>query len=79
MALAGYLYFQICKNLDEWQTYPGQSLPVVVKNYKENRFKSFIIYVWQYFGIFPFLEFLQLNAECALGVQRHIDASLAKE
>ena len=58
MTLVRYLYFQIYKNLDEGKTYSGKSLPVVVKNYKETRPESVIIYVGQYFGIFPFLEFL---------------------
>ena len=78
MTLVGYLYFQIYKNLDEGKTYAGKSLPVVVKNYKETRPKSVIIYVGQYFGIFPFLEFLQLYAECTLEVRRLLDPILAK-
>ena len=78
MTLVGYLYFQIYKNLDEGKTYSGKSLPVVVKNYKETRPKSVIIYVGQYFGIFPFLEFLQLYAECTLEVRRLLDPILAK-
>ena len=47
MTLVGYLYFQIYKNLDEGKTYSGKSLPAVVKNYKERRPKSVIIYVGQ--------------------------------
>ena len=78
MTLVGYLYFQIYKNLDEGKKYSGKSLPVVVKNYKETRPKSVIIYVGQYFGIFPFLEFLQLYAECTLEVRRLLDPILAK-
>lgn len=78
MTLIGYLYFQIYKNLDEGKGYVGKSLPVVVKNYKETRPKTVIIYVGQYFGIFPFLEFLQLYAECTLEVRRLLDPVLAK-
>ena len=78
MTLVGYLYFQVYKNLDEGKAYAGKSLPVVVKNYKETRPKSVIIYVGQYFGIFPFLEFLQLYAECTLEVRRLLDPILAK-
>ncbi len=78
MTLVGYLYFQIYKNLDEGKKYAGKSLPVVVKNYKETKPKSVIIYVGQYFGIFPFLEFLQLYAECTLEVRRLLDPILAK-
>ena len=76
MTLVGYLYFQIYKNLDEGKKYAGKSLPVVVKNYKETRPKTVIIYVGQYFGIFPFLEFLQLYAECTLEVRRLLDPIL---
>ena len=78
MTLVGYLYFQIYKNLDEGKACAGKSLPVVVKNYKETRPKSVIIYVGQHFGIFPFLEFLQLYAECTLEVRRLLDPILAK-
>lgn len=68
MTLVGYLYFQIYKNMEEGKAYVGKSLPVVVKNCKETRTKAVIIYVGQYFGIFPFLEFLQIYAECTLEV-----------
>ena len=78
MTMVGYLYFQVYKNLDEGKKYSGKSLPVVVKNYKETRPKSVIIYVGQYFGIFPFLEFLQLYTECTLEVRRLLDPILAK-
>lgn len=78
MTLIGYLYFQIYKNLEEGNKYIGKSLPVVVKNYKETRPKTVIIYAGQYFGIFPFLEFLQLYAECTLEVRQLLDPILAK-
>lgn len=78
MTLLGCLYFQVYKNLEEGKAYAGKFLPVVVKNYKETRPKTVIIYVGQYFGIFPFLEFLQIYAECALEVRRLLDPILAK-
>ncbi len=78
MALTGYLYFQLYKNLEEGRTCIGKSLPVVAKNYKERRPKSVVIYVGQYFGIFPFLEFLQLYAECTVEVRRLLDRILVK-
>ncbi len=61
MTLIGYLYFQIYKNLEEGQAYVGKSLPVVLKNYKEEKPKSVVIYVGQYYGIFPFLDFLRIS------------------
>lgn len=78
MTLIGYLYFQIYKNLDEGHAYAGKSLPVVVKNYKETRPKAVVVYAGQYFGIFSFLEFLQLYAECTLEVRRLLDPIMAK-
>ena len=78
MTLTGYLYFQLYKNMEEGRAFIGKSLPVVIKNYKETRPKSVVIYSGQYFGIFPFLEFLQLYAECTLEVRQHLDPILAK-
>ncbi len=78
MALTGYLFFQIYKNLEEGQAYTGKSLPAVAKNYKETKPKEIVIYVGQYFGIFPFLEFLKIYAECTLEVRQLLDPVLAK-
>ena len=78
MTLLGYLYFQIYKNMEEGRAYTGKSLPVVAKNYTETRPKTVVIYAGQFFGIFPFLEFVQLYAECTLEVRQLLDPILAK-
>lgn len=78
MTLIGYLYFQIYKNLEEGNSYVGKSLPVILKNYKETRSKAVVVYVGQFFGIFPFLEFLKLYAECTVEVRQLLDPILAK-
>lgn len=78
MTLLGYLYFQVYKNLDEGQKYIGKSLPIVLKNYKEVKVKSVVIYAGQSFGIFPFLEFIQLYAGCPPEVRQLLDPILAK-
>ena len=78
MTLIGYLYFQLYKNMEEGRAFIGKSLPVVMKNYKVTRPKQVVIYSGQYFGIFPFLEFLQLYAECTLEVRQLLDPILAK-
>ena len=78
MTLTGYLFFQIYKNLEEGQVYTGKSLPVVAKNYKETKPKEVVVYMGQYFGIFPFLEFLKIYAECTLEVRQLLDPVLAK-
>ena len=77
MTLTGCLYFQVYKKLDAGKNHVGKSLPIVVKNYKETRTKAVMIYVGQYFDIFPFLEFLQFYAECTLEV-RQIEVSRGK-
>ena len=78
MTLTSYLFFQIYKNIEEGQAYTGKSLPVVAKNYKETKPKEVVVYVGQYFGIFPFLEFLKIYAECTLEVRQLLDPVLAK-
>lgn len=65
ITLIGYMYFQLFKNMEEGIKFSGKSLPLVLKNYKEGRQKSVIIYFRQYFGIFPFIEFIQLYADCS--------------
>ena len=78
MTLIGYLFFQVYKNLEEGQAYAGRSLPVAAKNYKETKPKEIVVYVGQYFGIFPLLEFIKIYAECTLEVRQLLDPVLAK-
>lgn len=77
MTLIGYMYFQLYKNMEEGSKFSGKSLPVVIKNYKEEKQKSVIIYSGQYFGIFPFIEFIQLYASCPSEVRKLLDPILA--
>ena len=78
MTLIGYLYFQIFKNLEEGAVYRKKSLPVVLKNHKEEKAKAIIVYSGQYFGIFSFLEFLQIYAECKKEIRHYLDSVLIK-
>jgi hypothetical protein len=77
MTLIGYMYFQIFKNTQEGSKFSGKSLPVVIKNYKEDKQKSVIIYSGKFFGIFSFIEFIQLYASCSLEVRKLLDPTLA--
>lgn len=77
MTLIGYMYFQLFKNLEEGSKYSGKSLPVLIKNYKEDKQKSVIIYSGQYFGVFSFIEFIQLYAGCSAEVRKLLDPTLA--
>ena len=76
MTLIGYMYFQLFKNLEEGSKYSGKSLPVVIKNYKEDKQKSVIIYSGQYFGVFSFIEFIQFYAACSEEVRKLLDPTL---
>jgi hypothetical protein len=58
--------------------YIGKFLPIVVKNYTRTGPKSVVIYVGQFFGIFTFLGFLQLYAECTLEIRQLLEPILAK-
>lgn len=77
MTLIGYMYFQVFKNMKEGSKYSGKSLLMVIKNYKEDKQKSVIIYSGQYFGVFSFIEFIQLYAGCSEKVRKLLDPTLA--
>ena len=77
MVLIGYMYFQLYKNLDEGRKFSKKSLPVILKNYKEQKPKSVVIYAGQYFGVFSFLEFIQLYADCDEKVRKLLEPTLA--
>ena len=78
MTLVGCLYFQIYKNMEEGSKYIGKFLPVAAKNYRSDKPKDVIIYSRQYFGIFTFLEFIQLYAGCPPEVRSLLEPILAK-
>ncbi|MEJ8555174.1 transposase [Tepidibacter sp. Z1-5] len=62
--LIGYSYFQIYINTEEGMKYQKKSLPIIIKNYSNKKEKNVVIYKGQYFGIFKFIEFLDLYATC---------------
>lgn len=78
MVLIGYLFFQIYKEMEVGRKYAGKCLPVAIKNYIADGPKSVIIYSGQYFGIFGFLEFIQLYASCSTKVKERLNPILAK-
>jgi len=64
MTLIGYLYFQLFKNMEEGAKYSGKSLPIIMKNFRKKGSKKIIIYVGEYFGIFKFIDFLDIYSSC---------------
>ncbi len=78
MLLIGYLFFQLYRGMEEGKKYAGKSLPVAIKKYVEQGAKSVIIYSGQYFGVFGFLEFVQLYAACSSEVKNRLNPILAK-
>jgi hypothetical protein len=80
--LLGYLMFQIYAGTEEGKRYAKRSLPVILKNWqnekrKDPRPKSVIIYADDNFGIFPFLEFLHLYASLGPSIRASLDPILA--
>lgn len=78
MTLIGYLYFQVYKNLEEGRGCAGKSLPVLVKKDTPVKSTSIIIYAGQYYGIFSFLELVQVYTGCTPEVQQFLNPILAK-
>ncbi len=78
MVLIGYLFFQLYKGMEEGMKYAGKTLPVAIKKYVETGPKSVIVYSGNSFGIFGFLEFIQLYASCGAEVKQRLDPILGK-
>ncbi len=64
MTLIGYSYFQLYINAEKGKKYQNKSLPVIIKNYSCEKEKNIIIYKGRSFGIFIFIEFLDLYTTC---------------
>lgn len=66
MLLIGYLYYQLYKNTEEGSKYANMSLPIILKKYvPKKKSKKVIIYAGEYFGIFGFLEIMDIYAACS--------------
>lgn len=78
MVLMGYLFFQLYRCMECGQHLAGKSLPVALKKYTQEGPKSVIVYAGQYFGIFSFLEFIQLYASVGVDIQALLNPILGK-
>lgn len=77
MLLIGYLYYQLYKNTEEGSKYANKALPVILKKYVPvKKAKKVIIYADKYFGIFGFLEFLDIYASCNEKVRKELEKVL---
>jgi hypothetical protein len=65
MTLIGYAYFQLYKNTEEGNKYVGKSLPIVLKKYNVKKPKMVVVYSGIYFGIFGFLDFIDMYSACS--------------
>jgi hypothetical protein len=80
--LLGYLMFQLYAGSEEGKRRAGQSLPVIVKIRERKRGSpappcSVIVYSGGSFGVFAFLEFLQLYAALPAGIRLQFDGILS--
>jgi hypothetical protein len=80
--LLGYLMFQLYVGTEEGERWAGQSLPVIVKTWERKRGSpappgSVIVYSGGSFGIFAFLEFIQLYATLSADIRLQLDAILS--
>ena len=77
MVLVGYLYYQLFRLLPEGKPYVGKCLPVALKKYVPEGPRSVICYAGSHFGIFEFLEFLDIYAELDAAVKARLRPVLA--
>jgi hypothetical protein len=71
--LLGYLLFQLYVMTEEGSRWAGQSLPVIVKKYPPQGPKTVILYIGHFFGVFAFLELIQLYAALPPDVRSALD------
>jgi hypothetical protein len=75
--LLGYLFFQIYKNIDEGKKFSKKSLPVILRNFVIKKSKQIIVYARHYFGIFSFVDFLEIYAECKTAIRKLLQPILS--
>ncbi len=76
--LLGYLMFQLYVGTEEGAEWSGKSLPVIMKKYvPPDSPKAVIVYMGQFFAVFPFLEFIQLYASLDTSVRASLDPVLS--
>lgn len=78
MVLIGYLYFQLFQLFPEGKPYVGKCLPVALKKYVPDGQRSVICYWGLFFGIFDFLEFLDIYASLDAIVKTRLRSVLSK-
>jgi hypothetical protein len=78
MVLIGYLFFQLYRLLPDGKPYIGKSLPVALKKYVPEGQRSVICYWGMYFGVFEFLEFLDIYASMDECIKTRLRPVLAK-
>jgi len=78
MVVIGYLFFQLFRLLPEGKPYIGKSLPVALKKYVPDGQRSVICYWGLSFGIFEFLEFMDIYALLDISIRTRLRPVLAK-
>jgi hypothetical protein len=78
MVLVGYLYFQLFRLLPEGKDYIGKSLPVALKKYVPDGQRNVVCYWGSSFGVFEFLEFLDIYASLDTEVKTRLRPILAR-
>jgi hypothetical protein len=78
MVLIGYLFFQLYRTMPEGKACAGRSLPVAAKSYVPGGGRSVVCYHGRHFGVFAFVEFLDLYASLPRQIQGFLRPALAK-
>ena len=75
--LFGYLFYQLYINSESGSAYLGQSLPVILKNYKEKALGYFILYGGCYFCCMTMKEFFEFRDGCSQEIKEYLVDFLA--
>ena len=78
MVLVGYLFYQLFRLFPEGKEYIGKCLPVAIKKYVPRGTKGVVCYWGASFGIFKFVEFLDIYASLDAAIRERLRPILAK-
>ncbi len=70
--LFGYLFYQLYINSDDGEKYIGKSLPVMLKNYRNEFLAYLALYVEDYFCVMSLKEFMEFRDNCNSEIRKFL-------
>ena len=70
--LYGYLFYQLYLSTEDGQRYIGKSLPVILKNQKQQFLGYLVLFSGQYFCTMGMREFMEFRDSCSEVIKEFI-------